>query len=118
MRLVNYFILLLLFFLPTKVVSQYQFKTLDSGNGLNCSQINCIYKDSRGYMWFGTPAGLYRYDGYTFKNFQCDSQDGTSLPDSYIKSIIESFIKSRPFAAYAFSAPLTIESIELLFFLS
>ena len=90
MRLVNYFILLLLFFLPTKVVSQYQFKTLDSGNGLNCSQINCIYKDSRGYMWFGTPAGLYRYDGYTFKNFQCDSQDGTSLPDSYIKSIIES----------------------------
>ena len=40
-------------------------------------------------MWFGTPGGLYRFDGYTFKNFQSNSQDGTSLPDSYIKNISE-----------------------------
>lgn len=69
--------------------AQYQFKKLDFSNGLDCSQINCILKDSKGYMWFGTPAGLYRYDGYTFKSFQCNSQDGSSLPDSYIKSIAE-----------------------------
>ena len=36
-----------------------------------------------------TPAGLYRYDGYTFHSFQCNSQDGSSLPDSYIISIQE-----------------------------
>ena len=40
-------------------------------------------------MWFGTPAGLYRYDGYAFRDFVCNSQDGSSLPDSYIKSIQE-----------------------------
>ena len=67
----------------------YLFKTLDAQDGLTSSQVNCILKDSRGYMWFGTPAGLYRYDGYTFKNFQCNSQDGSSLPDSYINSIQE-----------------------------
>jgi len=67
----------------------YLFKTLDARNGLISSQINCILKDQRGYMWFGTPAGLYRFDGYTFKNFQSNSQDGSSLPDSYIVSIQE-----------------------------
>ena len=70
------------------------FKTLDARDGLTSSQINCIFKDSRGYMWFGTPAGLYRYDGYVFKHFQCDSQDGSSLPDSYIENIQESLDKS------------------------
>ena len=68
----------------------YLFKTLDAKDGLTSSQVNCILKDQRGYMWFGTSAGLYRYDGYVFKVFQCDSQDGSSLPDSYIKSIQES----------------------------
>jgi len=62
----------------------YLFKSLSNPEGLTSSQINCILKDSKGYMWFGTPSGLYRYDGYTFHNFQCNLQDGNSLPDSYI----------------------------------
>lgn len=69
--------------------AQYLFKTLDSRDNLNSSQINCIMKDSKGFVWFGTPSGLYRYDGFTFKNFQSNSQDGTSLPDSYIISMDE-----------------------------
>ena len=77
-------------FLPLYAAGIYMFKTLDARNGLNSSQINCILKDSRGFVWLGTPAGLYRYDGYTFKSYQSDSQDGSSLPDSYIKSIQES----------------------------
>ena len=80
---------LLLLALPLMAGAVYLFKTLNARNGLTSSQINCILKDSRGYVWFGTPAGLYRYDGYVFKNFQCDSQDGSSLPDSYIYSIQE-----------------------------
>ena len=67
----------------------FLFKTLDAREGLTSSQVNCILKDSRGYVWFGTPAGLYRFDGYTFRNFQSDSQDGSSLNDSYINSIQE-----------------------------
>ena len=82
-------ITLLLLALPLTAVAVYLFKTLDANDGLTSSQVNCILKDGRGYIWFGTPAGLYRFDGYTFKNFQCDSQDGSSLPDSYISSIQE-----------------------------
>ena len=82
-------VLILMLALPLAVVGVYLFKTLDIKDGLTSSQINCILKDGRGYMWFGTPAGLYRYDGYTFRNFQSNSKDGSSLPDSYILSIQE-----------------------------
>lgn len=75
--------------LPLAVLADYLFKTFDAHDGLTSSQVNCILKDSRGYVWFGTPAGLYRFDGYTFRNFQSDSQDGSSLSDSYINSIQE-----------------------------
>ena len=82
-------LLVLMLALPLTAAGVYLFKTLDARNGLISSQINCVLKDQRGYMWFGTPAGLYRFDGYTFKNFQSNSQDGSSLPDSYIISIQE-----------------------------
>jgi len=82
-------ILALMLVVPMAAAGVYLFKTLDARSGLTISQINCVLKDSRGYMWLGTPAGLYRYDGYTFHNFQCNSQDGSSLPDSYIISIQE-----------------------------
>ncbi|MFW5872768.1 MAG: two-component regulator propeller domain-containing protein, partial [bacterium] len=29
-------------------------------------QINCILKDSRGFIWFGTEQGLVKYDGYDY----------------------------------------------------
>ncbi len=82
-------ILVVLFALPVAATAIYLFKNLNARVGLNSSQINCILKDSKGFVWFGTPAGLYRYDGYTFKNFQCNSLDGSSLPDSYIKNLQE-----------------------------
>jgi ligand-binding sensor domain-containing protein/AraC-like DNA-binding protein/DNA-binding response OmpR family regulator len=71
--------------------TSYLFKSLDARNGLTSSQINCIIKDRRGFVWLGTPAGLYRYDGYIFKHFQTDSQDAASLPDSYIESVQEAY---------------------------
>ncbi len=82
-------IIMLMLAVPMAAAAVYLFKTLDAKNGLISSQINCIMKDQRGYMWFGTPVGLYRFDGYTFKNFQSNSQDGSSLPDSYIISLQE-----------------------------
>lgn len=89
MRKLKKILLLTLLLLPMAAAGVYLFKTLNARNGLTISQINCILKDSKGYMWLGTPAGLYRYDGYIFHVFQCNSHDGSSLPDSYIRSIQE-----------------------------
>ena len=40
-------------------------------------------------MWFGTLAGLNRYDGYKFKIFRHNLHDTVSLNDDYISNIFE-----------------------------
>jgi len=67
----------------------YQFSHLDIANGLSDNQVNAIYKDRKGFMWFGTMAGLNRYDGHEFKVFKHSSKDSTSIPEGYIVDIFE-----------------------------
>ncbi|MFI5137982.1 MAG: two-component regulator propeller domain-containing protein, partial [Sphingobacteriales bacterium] len=69
--------------------SQYRFSHLDITNGLSHNQINCIFKDSEGFMWFGTASGLNRYDGYSFKVFKHNANDKNSLNDDYTSLIFE-----------------------------
>jgi signal transduction histidine kinase/ligand-binding sensor domain-containing protein/DNA-binding response OmpR family regulator len=69
--------------------NKYQFSHLDVNDGLSHNQVNCIYKDSKGFMWFGTMSGLNRYDGYTFKVFKHDTDDINSINDDYVVSISE-----------------------------
>jgi signal transduction histidine kinase/ligand-binding sensor domain-containing protein/DNA-binding response OmpR family regulator len=65
------------------------FAHLDINSGLSHNQVNCIYKDSRGFMWFGTMSGLNRFDGYTFKKYRHNPDDSSSINDSYISLIKE-----------------------------
>ena len=67
----------------------YMFKRLELKDGLSNNQVNDIYKDSEGFMWFGTASGLNRYDGYNMKVYLYEPADTTSLPDNYIASIQE-----------------------------
>ena len=53
----------------SSLIPDMKFRRLDTQNGLSSSQINCIFKDSRGYVWIGTPYGLNRYDGYRVRTF-------------------------------------------------
>lgn len=66
---------------------QYRFSRLSIDNGLSHNWVTCIYKDARGFMWFGTKSGLNRYDGFRFKTFKHDVNDKTSVNDDYIVSI-------------------------------
>ena len=38
-------------------------------DGLSNNEVNCILKDEQGFIWFGTPDGLNRYDGFEVKQF-------------------------------------------------
>ncbi|MDN5285306.1 MAG: response regulator [Mucilaginibacter sp.] len=69
--------------------SQYQFSHLDIKNGLSHNQINCIYKDTKGFMWFGTLSGLNKYDGYKLKIYKHSANDITTLDDDCILNITE-----------------------------
>jgi signal transduction histidine kinase/ligand-binding sensor domain-containing protein/DNA-binding response OmpR family regulator len=68
---------------------QYPFSHLDVFNGLSHSQVLAIIKDAKGFMWFGTPSGLNRYDGYTFKVFRHKENDSTTLSDDLVSKIQE-----------------------------
>lgn len=58
-------------------------------DGLSQSVVNCIFQDSRGFMWFGTQNGLNRFDGYSFEVFIYKPNDTTSISNNWIYSITE-----------------------------
>ena len=68
-----------------------KFRRLDTRDGLSNSQVNCVFRDSRGYIWVGTAYGLNRYDGYRFKTFYSNRLDTTSMRDNYTLQIMEDF---------------------------
>jgi len=73
----------------TSLIPDMKFRRLDTQNGLSSSQVNTIFKDSRGYVWIGTPYGLNRYDGYRIKAFYSNKRDTTTMRDNYTDRIYE-----------------------------
>ncbi len=63
-----------------------RFNKITSSDGLSHEFVNTIVRDKVGYMWFGTRAGLNRYDGYDMLVFQNNPLDSTSLCNSEIHS--------------------------------
>lgn len=61
--LLNLLILLLCFYAFSQDVN-YTIK-----EGLPSNTVYCIEQDDQGFIWFGTAAGLSRYDGYEFINY-------------------------------------------------
>jgi len=63
---------------------KYRFRHLTTDDGLPTNWCYQVMKDSRGFIWITTRAGLCRYDGYNMKVFQYDPADITSLSDNRI----------------------------------
>jgi signal transduction histidine kinase/DNA-binding response OmpR family regulator/ligand-binding sensor domain-containing protein len=55
-------------------------------NGLAHREVNAIFQDRQGFMWFGTKFGLSRFDGKTFTNF---TKDRNGLVFDDIQSIAQ-----------------------------
>jgi ligand-binding sensor domain-containing protein/signal transduction histidine kinase/DNA-binding response OmpR family regulator len=66
-----------------------KFTTISRDNGLSNSTINCIFQDSKGFMWFGTKDGLNKYDGYQMVVYKYNEQNKLSISDNYIRHIYE-----------------------------
>ncbi|MBO4719870.1 MAG: hypothetical protein J5658_08365 [Prevotella sp.] len=73
----------------TSLIPDMKFRRLDTPEGLSSSQINNIFRDSRGYVWISTPYGLNRYDGYRVKTFYSNLRDTTTMRDNYCDRVYE-----------------------------
>ena len=88
--LLTFFVSVVCSFLSTAaIIPDMKFRRLDTREGLSNSQVFSIYRDSHGYMWFGTGYGLNRYDGYRFRTFFSYDKDTTSLRNNRIDEIQE-----------------------------
>ncbi len=52
------------------------FRVLNQSNGLPVSSLSGFTQDTDGFFWFGTSAGLYRYDGVEFRRWASDKITG------------------------------------------
>jgi signal transduction histidine kinase/ligand-binding sensor domain-containing protein/DNA-binding response OmpR family regulator len=57
-------------------------------------KVNALFVDSYGYLWIGTDAGLYKYDGNNLVSYQLDVFKPFSIPNNGINSIIEDDFKN------------------------
>ena len=72
-------------------IPEMKFRRLDTRDGLSNSQVLSIYRDSKGFVWIGTPYGLNRYDGYRVKTYYSELRDTTTLRNNYVDAIYEAF---------------------------
>ena len=72
-----------------KQVLAPDFHYIGNRQGLSNGQVNCIMKDSRGFVWFGTASGLNRFDGVRFKKFYSRPGNAQSLVNDVVNSLYE-----------------------------
>ncbi len=68
---------------------ELKFSHLTMEDGLSQSTIGVILEDKYGFIWFGTQAGLNRYDGYEFVVFKNNPDDSLSISNDYIRALYE-----------------------------
>ncbi|WP_241664831.1 hybrid sensor histidine kinase/response regulator transcription factor [Seonamhaeicola maritimus] len=80
--LFSVFILLSVLF--CRAQSNINFERITTSEGLSQSDINCIYQDDEGFMWFGTFDGLNKYDGYKFINYVPNPNNSKSISSNIV----------------------------------
>lgn len=79
-----------LFFLQTLAQqNNIRFKRITINEGLSLSSVYCIFRDSKGFMWFGTEDGLNRYDGKNFKIYRSTPENENTISHKWIEQIHE-----------------------------
>lgn len=68
---------------------QLYFNHLSVNNGLSQGVNNCIYRDSKGFVWISSFDGLNRFDGVTCLNFRSSIFEKDGLKGTLFLNILE-----------------------------
>ena len=64
--------------------SNLEINTITTEDGLHFRHVNTITQDNDGFMWFGTPQGITKYDGNIFKVFSNSRTNPNIIPNEDI----------------------------------
>lgn len=84
-------LLLLCSSLLLRATTQFAFRRIEVKDGLTSNQINHIFKDAEGYVWFSTASGLNRYDGNKIELLTGAESDSNRSFDSYIHDVQQDY---------------------------
>jgi two-component system sensor histidine kinase ChiS len=70
-------------------IRNIRFKHLTVDDGLSHSWVHSILQDQYGFMWFGTDAGLDRFDGYSIREYINNFRDTNSIGSSSVSALLE-----------------------------
>ncbi|WP_165876092.1 hybrid sensor histidine kinase/response regulator transcription factor [Mariniflexile fucanivorans] len=65
-------------------LSAQNFERFSNKEGFNQNTINAISQDRYGYLWFGTPNGLIKYDGYEFETYTSQTKTNGKISSNFI----------------------------------
>lgn len=75
-----------LFLIPTVFLfpadDKIKFNHLTREDGLSSSIVYSIIEDELGFLWFGTPDGLNKFDGQNFTVYKSNLNDAGAIPNS------------------------------------
>ena len=74
---------------PGALQSRVRFDRVTTAEGLSNDSVFSILQDRHGFLWFGTQAGLNRYDGYRVKQYRHDPRNPNSLGDDFVNNLVE-----------------------------
>ena len=84
-------VLLFFLFIIPNLFSQNNFENfqfLTIKEGISKRAVSSISQDHYGFMWFGTDgAGLYKYDGINYTNYEYDLKNKNAINSNLIKRI-------------------------------
>jgi ligand-binding sensor domain-containing protein len=67
-------------------------RVYSTAEGLDSTNLTCIVRDSRGFLWFCTTVGLSRFDGYSFTNY---TFSGTNMPRPGVGRAAVDFLETK-----------------------
>lgn len=88
----NFFVLLCFSLMSLPALGQQQnlsFNHLTVNEGLSVGNGNCIFKDSKGYIWISTFDGLNRFDGIECAVYKNSAADSSSINGNVLYNILE-----------------------------
>lgn len=72
-----------------KSQDNYIFRNYQVEKGLSHNTVFCILQSHDGFLWFGTKAGLNRFDGNTFKIYRYQETQPDGLGNNFIQCLFQ-----------------------------